>query len=121
MAYINKRDRANVIKSVTISFGKYLGCPEDEDAMIVMREPTEIEVISWREAQKDGLVKGIENFKDLMKSIITDHTLMEDETVKMTNEDVVDLIFSKTDLCDAVMDQWARAVFHSRLPEREER
>ena len=103
MAYINKRDRANVIKSVTISFGKYLGCPEDEDAMIVMREPTEIEVLSWRESQKDGLVKGMENFKDLMKSIITDHTLMED------------------DLCEAVMDQWAHAVFRSRLPEKEER
>lgn len=114
MAYVNKRDRENAIIKVKIAFGKLLNCEDDSDAVITLREPDEFEVLSWREAEKEGgIKKAMEEFKSLLKVMMISHNLMEDENEKMTNDAVVDLIFSKTALANHVLHEWSTQVFRS--------
>jgi len=113
MAYINKRDRQNVITKITIQFGTKLNCPEDSDAEITLREPDEMEILEWAEAKRQGALVAMRFFKQLMPSLVVWHNLMEDETEKMTNEDVVELIFSKQDAANYVSSEWSKAVFHT--------
>ena len=119
MAYINKRDRFNAIKKVTIQFGKFLGCPEDADAEIVVREPSELEVLDWREANQVSTKEGMSKFKEMLTGMIVSHNLMEDESEKMKTSDVVDLIYAKTDLTSHIVSQWSKSVFPSPTNKRE--
>lgn len=111
MGYVNKRDKANAIKKVKIAFGERLGCDKDEDAEIIVREPTEMEVLTWRAASKDSETNGVVNFKDLLVGTLVSHNLMEDENEKMTNEAVADLIYEKSELTAFIMETWAKSVF----------
>ena len=79
MAYINKRDHANAIIKVTIQFGKKLNCENDDDAVITLREPTELEVLQWREAQQAGVLNAMKEFRDLLVGMTISHNLMETE------------------------------------------
>ncbi len=119
MAYINKRDHANAIIKVTIQFGKKLNCENDDDAVITLREPTELEVLQWREAQQAGVLNAMKEFRDLLVGMTISHNLMETEEEKMGNEAVIDLIFSKTDLAEYVLQKWTEAVFRSPQSSRE--
>lgn len=121
MAYINKRDRHNAIVKVKIAFGKYLGCEDDQDAEIVLREPNEIEILEWRESQLEGTVQSMKHLKGLLAELTLDHNLMEDEENKMTNEDVIDLIFAKNELTGYVTSEWTKAVFHTPQNSTEEK
>lgn len=109
--YINKRDRKNAIKKVTIQFGTLLGLEKDEEAEIVMREPTQMEVCQWREAQTEGETKLLEKFRELLNDLIISHNLMEDEKDKMAVSDVIDLIYEKMELVAKVLSDWTQAVF----------
>lgn len=119
MGYVNKRDRDNAIVKVTIAFGKKLGCENDSDAEITLREPTELEVLRWRAAQKEGEVESMEKFKELLNDMMIKHNLMEDENEKMTNEAVSELIFSKTDVTAQVVTEWSNKVFRSPMNSKE--
>lgn len=113
MGYVNKRDRENAIIKVKIEFGTQLNCEHDEDATITLREPTELEVLKWREAHQEGDYAAMAQFKELITDMTISHNLMEDENEKMTNEAVIDLIFSKTGLAEFVLQKWTDAVFRS--------
>ena len=121
MAYINKRDRHKAIVKVKIAFGKMLGCEEDSDAEITLREPSEIEVLEWREAQLEGTVSAMKHLKTLLVNLLVSHNLLEDEDTPMTSEDVIDLIFSKNELTSYVTSEWTKAVFHTHLNKEEEK
>lgn len=115
MGYVNKRDRGNAIIKVKIEFGTKLNCEKDEDAIITLREPTELEVLKWKEAHEDGTYAAMAQFKDLLNEMTISHNLMEDDETgeKMTNEAVIDLIYSKTELAEYILRKWSEAVFHS--------
>ena len=121
MGYVNKRDRYKAITKVKIAFGKMLGCDEDSDAEITLREPSEIEVLEWREAQLEGTVHAMKHLKGLLVDLVLSHNLMEDEENKMTNEDVIDLIFAKNELTAYVTSEWTKAVFHTPTNSNEEK
>ena len=121
MAYINKRDRFNAIRKVAIQFGTSLGCEKDEEAEIIVREPTEIEVLDWNEANSVSSSEGMKRFKELLTAMIVSHNLMEDEQEKMSNEAVVDLIYSKTDIVQLVVEEWSKKVFRTPQSRREGR
>lgn len=111
--YINKRDRFNAIRKVTIQFGTLLNCEKDEDAEIILREPTELEVLQWRDAQAEGTTKSMEKFREILVNLMVSHNLMEDENEKMTNEDVVSLIYEKTEIISKVVTEWSDKVFRT--------
>lgn len=113
MAYVNKRDRENAIIKVKIEFGKLLNCENDSDAVITLREPTELEVLKWKEAHQEGNYAAMAQFKSILTDLTISHNLMEDENEKMTNEAVIDLIYSKTGLAEFVLQKWTDSVFHS--------
>ena len=113
MAYTHKRDYENAIRKVTIKFGTKLNCESDDDAVIVVREPKEMEVLEWSEAKKDGTKAHMEVFKGMLKDMIIKHNLMDDDVSPMSKEAVVELIFEKTGLCDFVISEWIKAVFPS--------
>jgi len=113
MAYNHKRDYENAIRKVTIKFGSKLNCESDDDAVIVVREPSELEVLTWTEAREEGTKKHMECFKDLLGKFIVKHNLMEDDVTPMSNEAVADLIYQKLDLCQFVLDEWSKSVFRS--------
>lgn len=111
--YINKRDRFNAIKKVTIQFGKMLNCENESDAEITMREPTEMEVLVWRDAQNEGTTQSMAKFREILADLIVSHNLMEDEKEKMTNEAVVELIYAKTEIVAKVVTEWSDKVFRT--------
>lgn len=119
MAYVNKRDRENAIIKVKIEFGTKLNCEKDEDAVITLREPTELEVLQWREAQQESNLKAMQEFRNLLVDMTLSHNLMEDENEKMSNDAVIDLIFSKTGLAEFVLTRWTEAVFRSPQSSKE--
>lgn len=121
MAYQNKRDRNRAIQKVRIEIGNYLGCESAAEAVIDVREPDEFEILRWKEASRESVLKGAEHFRELLKDMIVDHNLMEDENDRMKIPDVVDLICAKTELFDYVVGKWTNSVFRSHLNRREEK
>ena len=113
MGYVNKRDRGNAIIKVKIEFGKLLNCENDSDAVITLREPTELEVLKWKEAHEEGNLAAMTEFRSILIDLVISHNLMEDENEKMTNEAVIDLIYAKTGLAEFVLQNWTESVFRS--------
>ena len=92
--FVNKKDRKNIIGEVTINFGKSLGFNTDEEVFITCRDMTVEEALRFK-LVKDDEVSQYEEFKKVLPSLIKDHNFYEDEDCKdkMSNEEVVDIIF----------------------------
>ena len=119
MAYNHKRDYENAIRKVTIKFGTKLNCETDDDAVIIVREPSELEALEWNEARKEGSKSSMEAFKKILGNSIVKHNLMEDDVKPMSNEAVADLIYQKIGLCNYVVEQWTKQVFTSPTNSKE--
>lgn len=119
MAYNHKRDYENAIRKVTIKFGTKLNCETDDDAVIIVREPSELEALEWNEARKEGSKSSMEAFKKILGNSIVKHNLMEDDVKPMSNEAVADLIYQKIDLCNFVIGEWSKQVFTSPTNSKE--
>ena len=119
MAFYKDKHYANAIQKVRIDLGSIFGLEKDDEVHILLREPSEVESISFKKELTADEVKGVEFFKSILPGLIVDHDFFEDETKKMSNEDVAELVFSKSEAADHVLETYTNAVFRSRLNKKE--
>ena len=101
----------NYIVKTKINIGTLLGCETDEEAYIVLREPSTELAIKLKNASGEG-EEGILNFfKDALPKIIVEHNLYEEEGKLMTKADVAELIFENLPLTMKVVEEYSEAAF----------
>ena len=105
------RSNYNYITKVKINIGTLLGCETDEEAYIVLREPTTELAIKLKNASGEG-EEGILNFfKDALPKIIVEHNLYEEEGKLMSKADVASLIFENLPLTMKVVEEYSESAF----------
>lgn len=105
------RNINNYIVKTKINIGTLLGCETDEEAYIVLREPTTELAIKLKNASGEG-EEGILNFfKDALPKIIVEHNLYEEEGKLMTKADVASLIFENLPLTMKVVEDYSESAF----------
>ena len=109
----------NAIQKVVIHLGKALNLPEGEDCYVKFREPSEREVLSLRTAN-DGELEGLEAFRNIFISALVDHDFYDGDE-KMSNEDVINLLYEKVDTANQLIKEYSNAVFRSRANKDEEK
>ena len=89
--FVKTRNYDKAIQKVRIEVGTYVGLEKDDEAFLILKElPT----------------------ADMLK-------LKETEQKKMKNEDVVEFIFEKFDLCTKVLSDYSNASFFTQRKGRE--
>lgn len=119
--FVRQKAYDNCIQKVRIEFGELLGCKEDKEAYIVLKELPTLETMRLNEAHEKGQSELLEFFLGVLPKIIVEHNLYETEEKKMTNEAVVDLIFEKLEVTTKVITEYTEAIFTSRLNKKEEK
>lgn len=106
-----KKHYESAIQKVTIHLGKALNLPEGEDCYVTFREPSEMEVLSLRVAQSEE-IEGLEAFRKLFVAALIDHDFYDGEE-KMSNEDVINLLYEKVESANQLIKEYSSAVFPS--------
>ena len=107
--------KSDYIQTVRVDFGKLLGQEKDDEAYVVLKEMPTIVTVGLAEKRKDGkVVELMEYFKQILPELIVEHPFFKDENTRMSNEEVVEVVFSKLDITEKVLDGYNSAVFHSR-------
>lgn len=107
--------KTDYIQTVRINFGELLGQEKDEEAFVVLKEMPTITTVGLAEKKEGGkIVELMEYFKQILPGLIVEHPFFKDENTKMSNEEVVDIVFSRLDITEKVLDGYNSAVFHSR-------
>lgn len=105
------RNVNNYIVKTKINIGTLLGCETDEEAYIVLREPTTELAIKLKNASGEG-EEGILNFfKDALPKIIVEHNLYEEEGKLMSKADVASLVFENLPLTMKVVEEYSESAF----------
>lgn len=115
MPFIREKDYDNAIQKVRINVGKELNLEHEDDAFVIIKEPSEKEVLEFRTVKDES--ERIAVFEKLFRNRIVDHDFYEDvnKTKKMANDDVIDLLFEKIDTTNKVISEYSDAVFGSRM------
>ena len=114
MFYKNK-NYESAIETVKIEFGTSLGLEKDEEAFVVLKELPAKKMMELQKAADKGESDLIDFFEEVLPGIIKTHNLMEDEEKRMSNEDVVALIYEKFDLTVKVVTAYSNAAFFTRM------
>ena len=101
----------NYIVKTKINIGTLLGCETDEEAYIVLREPTTELAIKLKNASGEGEGGILKFVQDALPKIIVDHNLYEEEGKLMTKADVASLIFENLPLTMKVVEDYSEAAF----------
>lgn len=105
------RNKNSYLITTKIEFGTMLGCDTDADAYITLKEmPTSLVMRLRQRTSEDEMM---EFFHEILPEIIVDHNLYEDETTKMTNEAIADLVYDKVELTGKVFGDYSQAVFRN--------
>ena len=83
------------------------------------RKPSERGVLSLRTAN-DGELEGLEAFRNIFISALVDHDFYDGDE-KMSNEDVINLLYEKVDTANQLIKEYSNAVFRSRANKDEEK
>lgn len=113
--FYKNRNYTAAIEKVKIEFGTLIGCEKDEEAYVVLKELPTMEMAKLTRAQEESIESLMEFFRKAMPGIIVEHNLMENEEKKMTNRDVVDLIYEKFSLTQVIIEKYSNAAFFTRL------
>lgn len=106
-----KKHYDNAIQKVTIHLGEALNLPEGEDCYVTLREPSEMEVIKLK-ATEGGEREGLEAFREILTSALVDHDFFDGEE-KMSNEDVINLLYERVESATKLIKEYTSAVFPS--------
>lgn len=101
----------NYIVKTKINIGTLLGCETDEEAYIVLREPTTELAIKLKNASGEGEEGILGFFKDALPKLIVEHNLYEEEGKLMTKSDVASLIFENLPLTMKVVEEYSESAF----------
>ena len=118
--FAKERDYSAFLQTVRIDVGTLVGLEKDEDAYIVLKELPTLEMLRLKEAADKGERATLEVIRELLPSMITDHSFFEDTKGqrKMKAEDVAELVFSSLELTleltAKVVDEYTTRAFRSR-------
>ena len=100
----------NYLKTVTIDISEELS---SENTFVKFREPTTGEAFSLKAEDETS---SIEAFRVLLPQILIDHNFYEDEaeTTKMSNEDVVTVLYSTYPAFTKVLTEYTSGVFRTK-------
>ena len=114
--FARERDYSAFLQTVRIDVGTLVGLKTDEDAYIVLKELPTLEMLRLKEASDKGERATLEVIRELLPSMITDHSFFEDTKGKrkMKAEDVAELVFSSLELTAKVVDEYTTRAFRSR-------
>ena len=114
--FARERDYSAFLQTVRIDVGTLVGLEKDEDAYIVLKELPTLEMLRLKEASDKGERATLEVIRELLPSMITDHSFFEDTKGqrKMKAEDVAELVFSSLELTAKVVDEYTTRAFRSR-------
>lgn len=112
--FVRSKNYDNAIQKVRINVGTLVGLEKDDEAFLVLKELPTKETIVLKEKHSEGLPALIEFFESVLPSIIVEHNFYETEQKKMSNDDVVKLVFEKTELSSKVLTEYANASFFTQ-------
>ena len=100
----------NYLRTVTIDVSEELN---SENTFVKFREPSTGEAFSLRVEDEAG---AIEAFRTLLPQILVDHNFYEDEeeTTKMSNADVVEILYSTYPAFTKVLTEYSNSVFRTK-------
>lgn len=101
---------------VKVEMGSFFDLKED-DVYVVFKELDTFNTLELKDAFEKGETEILRKLKSVLPDIIVDHNFYEQENVKMSNNDVVELLFSKNKLTTKVVGEYISALF--QLPEKE--
>ncbi len=106
MAFIKGK---KYLRTVKVDLSENLNSP---NTFVEFREPTTGEAFSLRVEKED---EAIEVFKGLLPSLLINHNFYNDEaeTEKMSNQDVVEILYSSYPAFTQVLTEYTTAVFQS--------
>ena len=107
-----KKHYESAIQKVTIHLGDALNLPEGEDCFVTLREPSEMEVLKLK-ATDGGEIAGLEAFREILTSALVDHDFFDGDE-KMSNEDVIGLLYEKVETANKLIKEYTTAVFPSQ-------
>lgn len=113
--FIKSKNYDNAIQKIRIEVGKLIGLEEDAEAYIVLKELPTKEMLKLKESNEKGTEEVINFFERVMPYILVEHNFYETEQKKMSNEDVVKLIFERMELSSKVISEYANASFFTRM------
>lgn len=96
----------NFIATKKINLGLALGAEKDDDAFVVMREPTTLELMDLQESKEAAGRKLL----DLIPSVLIDHDFYESENVRMTPQAVAKTITEKSAAAMKVIGEYMEFV-----------
>lgn len=121
MAFVMDEHK-DVIQKITVNIGTFLGCETDEEVHLTFRESSYLETLGLKNAftgeDAENLAKYI---KKIFPDILVEHDIYKTKDVLASNEEVCELIFSKSVLADYVSGEYFKAVFSSQLSKTEEK
>jgi len=112
--FIKEKDYNNFIVKVRIEIGKELGLAEANEAFVALRELPTIETMKLKDAYEKGEVELLNYFKEILPLCTVDHNLYVTETQKMTNTEVTELVFEKTNLATKVIGEFIDKCFFTQ-------
>lgn len=100
----------NYLRTVKVDISAEL---DSENTFVEFREPSTGEAFSLRVEDEAG---AIEAFRVLLPQILIDHNFYEDEeeTTKMSNEDVVAILYSTYPAFTKVLSEYTTGVFRTK-------
>lgn len=109
--FIKSKQYDQAIRKVTINVGKLFGLETDEEAFITMKELPTMEIMKLKTAVSEGEEASFKCMKEMFPQIITDHNFYMEEGKKMSNKDLIDLVFEKFSVTQEVVSKYTAAVF----------
>lgn len=116
--FVKTRNYDKAIQKVRIEVGTYVGLEKDDEAFLILKELPTADMLKLKDTN-GGNTETLTFFKEVMPHIIVDHNFYETEQKKMKNEDVVEFIFEKFDLCTKVLADYSNASFFTQRKGRE--
>ena len=119
--FVRQKQLNNCIQKVRINIGKLVGLESDEECYLILKELPTLEVLKLKEAHDKGLQAIMEFFKEIIPLILVEHNLYETEQQKMSNKDVADFIFEKSELTNKVISEYSNASFFTQTSKNEDK
>lgn len=100
----------NYLRTVKIDISAEL---DSENTFVEFREPTTGEAFSLR---VEGEAEAVEAFRKLLPSLLINHNFYEDEeeTTKMSNEDVIEILYAVYPAFTKVLTDYTTQAFRTK-------
>ncbi len=119
--FVKSKDYEKFLIKVRVNIGKELGLENENEAFIELKEIPTLETMNLKEMTSKSEKELIQYFKNMLPMIIVDHNLYVSENIKMSNEEVVEIVFEKNTLATKVIGDYLQNAFFTSAPKKGEK